>query len=97
MNDKNRSVALDTIAETTEYRETVGWVPYNEYLEKIYYHCPGRDFDEHNMKSDWCDKLLEPDRLIREAAYLLSLKLRPCHSHDDKWTEEEQLDLEEIL
>ena len=88
---------LPTIAETKEYRKTVRWVPYNEYLERIFHHCPGRKFDEFNMEQDWCDKQLEPDRLLREAAYLLSLKHRHCHSSDAIWSEKEQLELEEIL
>ena len=88
---------LPTLAETREYRETVKWVPYNEYMERIFHHCPGREFDEFNMSQDWCDKQLEPDKLLREAAYLLSLKHRPCHNSDSTCTEEDQLELEKTL
>jgi hypothetical protein len=88
---------LPTISETNEYTRTVKWVPYNEYLERICRHCPGRAFDEHNMESNWLDKQLEPDKLMREAAYLIAIKERPCSLHGSIWTEEEQLHLEETL
>ena len=88
---------LPTIKETGEYKRTVKQVPYNEYLDTIFHHCPGRDFDEFNMKSNWCDSRTEPDRLIREASYKLSLKVRPCHGREAEYTEEEQLELEELL
>jgi len=88
---------LPTLAETKEYRKTVKWVPYNEYMERIFHHCPGRQFDEFNILENHFDKQLEPDRLLREAAYLLSLKHRPCHNSDSTWTEEDQLELEKWL
>tara|TARA_R110002020_G_scaffold173286_1_gene364126 strand:- start:22838 stop:23227 length:390 start_codon:yes stop_codon:yes gene_type:complete len=88
---------LPTIAETKNYKQTTKWVPYNEYMERIYLHHPGREFDEFNMEQDWCDKQIEPDRLLREAAYLIAIKERPCSRHDSIWTEEEQLYLEETL
>ena len=88
---------LPTLAEIKEYRETVKWVPYNEYMERIFFHCPGRQFDEFNMEQDYFDKQLEPDRMVREAAYLSSLKHRPCHSHDASWTEKDQLEFEEVM
>ena len=88
---------LPTLAETKEYKLTTRWVPYNEYMERILRHHPGREFDEFNMEQDWCDKQLEPDRLLREAAYLIAIKERPCSRRDSIWTEEEQLYLEEEL
>ena len=88
---------LPTLAETKEYKLTTRWVPYNEYMERIFRHHPGRKFDEFNMEQDWCDKQIEPDRLMREAAYLIAIKERPCASHDSIWTEEEQLCLEKEL
>lgn len=86
---------LPTLAETKKYRETVGWVPYEEYMKKIYFHHPGRDFDDFNMSQDYFDKQLEPNKLLREAAYLLGLKHRPVHN--TKWTEDDQKELEEEL
>ena len=88
---------LPTLSETEQYRKTVGWVPFEEYTKTIFHHHPGRKFDEFNMKEGYFDKRLEPDRLLREAAYLISIKHRPCHNHEDEWTEEQQLDLEELL
>jgi hypothetical protein len=88
---------LPTLAETKGYRKTVEWVPYDEYMKTIFHHCPGRKHDEFNMEQDWFDSQLAPDKLLREAAYLLSLKHRPCHSADSEWTQEDQLDLEETL
>ena len=89
-----KDLGLPTIAETKEYRETVGWVPFEEYMEKIFHHHPGRELDEWNMRSDWLDKQLEPNRLMREAAYLIGLKYRPL---DGKWTVDDQKDLEEAM
>ena len=40
---------LPTLQETNDYRKTVRWVPYDQYMEKIFHHCPGRQFDEFNM------------------------------------------------
>jgi hypothetical protein len=88
---------LPTLAETKEYRKTARWVPYNEYMKTIFHHCPGREHDEFNMQQDWFDTQLQPDKLLRETAYLLALKHRPCHSYDALWSEEDQLELEELL
>ena len=88
-----KDLGLPTLAETRKYRETTGWVPYEEYMEKIYFHHPGRKFDDFNMSQDWLEKQLEPDRLLREAAYLIGLKSRPSPEH----TEEEQKELEAEL
>ena len=90
-------MGLPTLEETKKYRRTVKWVPYDEYTKKIFHHCPGREFDEFNIVRDHFDKQLEPDRLLREAAYMLALKHRPCQSSDALWTEEEQLQLEKTL
>ena len=84
-----RDLGLPTLAETKEYRETAGWVPYEEYMEKIYHHHPGREHDSFNMKQKWFDKQLEPNKLLREAAYLIGLK--HCNG------EEEQKQLEEEM
>ena len=84
---------MKTVKETKEYRETVGWVPYEEYMKEIYHHCPGREFDQFNMRQDWFDKQIEPNKLLREAAYLLGLK----HCDTEEHTEEEQKELEEEL
>ena len=88
---------LPTIKDTKEYMRTVKWVPYNEYLENIFHRSPGREFDEFNMKTNFFEARVEPDKLIREAAYKLSLKVRPCHGCEAEYTEEEQLELEEML
>ena len=85
-----KDLGLPTLAETKEYRETVGWVPYEEYMEHIFHHHAGRQFDDFNMSQDYFDKQLEPNKLLREAAYLLGLK-----HHEGK--EEEQKELEEEL
>lgn len=93
---KLKDLGLPTLAETKEYRENVGWVPYEEYMRKIYFHHPGRDFDDWNMQQGYFDKQLEPNRLLREAAYLIGLKLRPSRFGKD-WTEDDQKELEEEL
>tara|TARA_R110002051_G_scaffold110864_1_gene183536 strand:- start:542 stop:928 length:387 start_codon:yes stop_codon:yes gene_type:complete len=90
---KLKDLGLPTLAETREYRETVGWVPYEEYMEEIYHHCAGREFDQFNMRQDYFDKQIEPNKLLREAAYLLGLK----HCDTEEHTEEEQKELEEEL
>ena len=96
-NQRLKDNGLRSIEEVRAYRETVGWVPYNEYMGEIYYHCPSRELDEFNMSENFFDKQLEPDKLLRETAYLLSIKHRPCHTSDSLWTEEDQLELEESL
>ena len=88
-----RDLGLPTLAETRKYRETVGWVPYEDYMETINHHHPGRKFDDFNMSQDWFDKQIEPNRLLRETAYLLGLKHRPL----DTYTEDDQKELEEEL
>ena len=88
-----KDMGLPTLAETREYRETAGWEPYDVYLEKIFFHHSGRELDQHNMRQDWLDKQIEPNRLLREAAYLLGLK----HRDTESYTEEEQKELEEEL
>ena len=85
---------LPTIEETKNYRKTVGWVPYEEYMERVHFHHPGRKLDGFNMEQDWCNKQLEPDRLLREAAYNYGLKYRNV---SEEWTEEDQKILEEKL
>mgnify|MGYP001182687165 CR=1 FL=1 len=96
--DKNlKDNGMRTLTEIEEYRDTVGWVPYGEYMEYIYKHCPGRRFDEHSVQENFMDKALEPDRLLREAAYIMSLKHRPCCYHDSPWNEKEQLEFEEVM
>lgn len=90
---KLRDLGLPTLAETKQYKETTGWVPYEEYMKKIYFHHPGREFDQFNMRQDWFDKQIEPNKLLREAAYLLGLK----HCDTEEHTEEEQKELEEEL
>ena len=91
-----RDLGLPTLAETKEYRETVGWVPYEEYMKKIYFHHPGREFDDFNMSQDHFDIQLEPNKLLREAAYLLGLKHKPA-AFEGTWTEDDQKELEESL
>lgn len=96
--DKNlRDKGLRTLTEIENYRNTVKWVPYNEYMEHIYYHCPSREHDELSVKDNFCDKRIEADKLLREAAYLTSLKHRPCRWSDDPWSQEEQLQFEEYM
>ena len=85
---------LKTIDEVKAYRETVTWVPYEQYMNEIYYHCAGRELDDFNMQQDYFDKQLEPDRLLREAAYNYGLKYRSMH---EEWTEKDQKILEEKL
>ena len=94
-----KDLGLPTLAETKQYRETTGWVPYEEYMKKIYFHHSCREFDDFNMRQDWCDKQLEPDKLLRETAYLLGLKHRPLAHHDcdTGWNEDDQKELEEEL
>ena len=89
-----KDLGLPTLAETRKYRETIGWVPYEEYMEKIYFHHPGRKFDNFNMSQDFFDKSIEANRLLREAAYLLALKNR---NMDEDWSEREQKALEKDL
>ena len=87
------SINMKTCSEIREYRATVGWVPYEEYMAEIYHHCPGRKFDEWNMRDDFFDRQLEPNRLLREAAYMMGLKYRPLN----EYTEEDQKELEEAM
>ena len=82
---------MKTIDEVKTYRETVGWVPYEKYMKTIFHHCPGREFDDFSMRQDYFDRQLEPNKLLREAAYLLGLKYRPL----DNYTEDDQKELEE--
>ena len=91
---KLKDMGLPTLAETRTYRETVGWVPYEEYMERIFHHHPGREFDNFNMQQDYFDGQLEPDKLVREAAYKYGLKYR---NNCEDWTEEDQKILEEKL
>ena len=88
---------MKTIDEVKTYRQTVKWVPYEEYMGEIYHHCAGRKFDEFNMQQDYFDGKLEPDRLLREAAYKYGLKYRNGCEKDWDWTEEDQQILEEKL
>ena len=86
---------MKTTSEIKTYRETVGWVPYEQYMEEIYHHCAGRKFDEWNMRQDFFDKRMEPNKLLREAAYLIGLKYRPLG--DSVYTEDDQKELEEMM
>jgi len=89
---------LPTLAETKEYRKTVEWVPYEQYMKQIFHHCPGREHDGFNMQQNWFDKRLEPDKLLREAAYLYGLKYRStCDDKWHEWSENDQKVLEEKL
>ena len=92
-----RDNGMKTIDEIKTYRQTVKWVPYEQYMEEIYHHCSGRKFDEFNMEQDWFDGQLEPDKLLREAAYKYGLKYRNGCEEDWNWTDEDQKILEEKL
>ena len=85
---------MKTIDEIKTYRQTADWVPYEDYKKEIYHHCAGREIDGFNMQDNFLDKRLEPDRLLREAAYNYGLKYRNV---SEKWTEEDQKILEEKL
>ena len=88
---------MKTIDEIKTYRQTADWVPYEDYMKEIYHHCAGREFDGFNMQDNFLDKRLEPDRLLREAAYMYGLKYRNSTDRDSDWTEEDQKILEEKL
>ena len=88
---------MKTTAEVTEYKKSTGWVPYEQYMKEIYYHHPGREFDDFNMSQNWLDKQTEPNRLLREAAYLLGLQHRSTNSQDAAYTHDDQKHLEEDL
>ena len=64
---------------------------------EIYYHCAGRKFDGFNMHMDYFDNQLEPDKLLRQSAYMYGLKYRNGQDKDSGWTEEDQKILEEKL
>ena len=96
-NQRLKDNGMKTIDETKTYRQTVKWLPYEQYMEKIYHHCAGRNFDEFNMQQDWFDGQLEPDKLLREAAYKYGLKYRNSCEKDEDWTKEDQKVLEEKL
>ena len=85
---------MKAIDEIKKYRQTIQWVPYEQYMEEIYHHCAGRQFDDWNMSQDYFDRQLEPDKLLREAAYNCGLKYRNMR---EEWTEEDQKILEEKL
>ena len=96
-NQRMEDNGLKTIDEIKTYRETVKWVPYEEYMTEIYYHCAGRSFDGFNMYMDYFDNQLEPDKLLRQSAYMYGLKYRNSADRDLDWTEEDQKILEEKL
>jgi hypothetical protein len=86
---------LRTLTELENYRKNVNWVPYDEYMNHIYHHCVGREFEEWSMAEDHFDSQLQPDKLLREAAYLYGIKYRS--TRDNEWIEEDQKILEEKL
>lgn len=92
-----RDNGMKTIDEIKTYRESTQWVPYEDYMSEIYYHCAGRKFDGFNMHMDYFDNQLEPDKLLRESAYMYGLKYRSSHEEGCDWTEEDQKILEEKL
>lgn len=85
-----------TIEDIKEYRCTVGWVPYEKYQETIYHHTfLTREHVELNMLTDFFNAQNDGDYRLREAAYLLAIKLRNTSDPSESWTTEQQLELEE--
>jgi hypothetical protein len=85
------------IDDVREYRRTIGWVPYEKYQEKIYHYALGREHIELNMLTNFFDAQSDGDYRLREAAYLLAIKLRNTSDPGDTWTTDQQLELEEQL
>ena len=92
--DELRDMGMRTLTEIDKYRDTIGWVPYEEYMDYIYHHCAGRQFEEWSL-NDRSINNYETDMLLREVAYKNGVKYRPAR--DSEWSEEDQKILEEKL
>ena len=73
------------------------WMPFEEYKAKIYEWCVDREHIQHNIETDFFGAQSRANQLLREAAWMMAIQQRPTAFLGNKWTLDEQRELEEEL